>query len=321
MSGVIALALLLGCGPKLGPPDVSYGPPGELPLVHTDRDRGRWYAVVDTGEHGEHLFFFDTGYSYTTCDDDFAELLGLELKGRAMVHGEAGRIPTKRARLPRVTVAGHTVEGWTCMVRDLNSTSSIQDSREVPIAGVLGTDVLRRFRVIIDPETSRVHLIPPPQAEPLDPKDPRVVRMRRERGWSPRVTVPLVVEGDVTLRPIIDTGASGTYVNASPLGREPDRVREGVWVRASGQKGRVRQDLAFYRVEAVALGLDSVEDITLIHRPKLGWTAGLLGLNVLGHYRVELDYQRRRARFTRVVPGEVPSWRQWSYRRELEEAD
>lgn len=315
---MIALLLLLGCGPKLGPPDVIYGPPGELPLVHTDRDPGRWYAVVDTVEHGEHLFFFDTGYSFTTCDDDFAELLGLELKGRAMVHGEAGRIPTKRARLPRMTVGGHTVEGWTCMVRDLHSTSSIRNSHEVPIAGVLGIDVLRRFRVVIDPEELVVRLIPPDQAEPLDLDDSRVVRMRREQGWSPRVTVPLVVEGEVRMRPILDTGASGTYVNAKPLKREPDRIREDVAVRASGKEGRVYKDLAFYKVESASVGVDSVQDITLTHRD-VSWNPGLLGLNIIGHYRMELDYQHRRARFTRVVPAEVPSYRQWSHRREMEE--
>src|SRR5690554_1990050 len=87
----LALMLLPGCL-HAGPRVVRYGEPEPVPIVHTSVDRTRWYVTVDAGPHGERLFFFDTGYSTTTCDDDLVEELGLTTRGQAKVRGEAGTV-------------------------------------------------------------------------------------------------------------------------------------------------------------------------------------------------------------------------------------
>ena len=130
---------------------VDYGEPTALPIVHPNNDRDRWYVVADLGEPGEHLFFFDTGYGTTTCDDDFVASLGLEPRGRVRVRGEAGTVDAGRVKLPPITLGGHQLNNVWCLVRDLNSTSSIRDPGEVPVAGVLGADVLSPFVAEIDP--------------------------------------------------------------------------------------------------------------------------------------------------------------------------
>ena len=85
------LVLLAACAP-VHRWQVDFGEPSALPIVHPSNDRERWYVVADLGEPGEHVFFFDTGYGTTTCDDDFVASLGLTPRGQVRVRGEAGTV-------------------------------------------------------------------------------------------------------------------------------------------------------------------------------------------------------------------------------------
>jgi len=226
----------MGCGYKLGPPDVAYGDPEPLILLHPSSDGRRWYIPVESDTLGPQIFFVDTGYGSTACDDDLVEGLGLETRGTVRVRGELGVLKATKTRLPDLRLGGHTLSKITCQVRDLGETSSIRDPREVPVAGVLGMDVFRQFRMIIEPETARIHLLDPSKAERLDREDPSVVRLRRE-WFGQRTRVPLTLQRK-TAWPLLDTGSTTTWIDGQRLGLEISRRQEGVAFRGTGRTQR-----------------------------------------------------------------------------------
>lgn len=304
-----SLAVLSGCA-TLGHPRVTASPcEGDqcrLPLVHVSVDRNRWYVPIDTGDLGERLFFLDTGYSFSTCDDAWVTELGLRTYGRVTIRGEAGNVIGKKAKLPPFSIAGHRVEGLVCVVRDLGKTSSIDDPTEVSVAGVLGADVLREFRVTIDPSESAIWLDAPGQ-RPLPRKGS--TPLRREYGLGIRFTIPAEVAGHRKW-PVVDTGASGTFLDGKALRLQPTAKRDNVRLRASGTDGVVVRDLVYYK-ESVAVDEVEPRTLTITDRDRAPWVHGLLGLDWLSHYRQEYDFRHRRAMFTPVQAARVVSWSDW----------
>lgn len=302
------IVLLVGCAYRLGSPEVSWGDMEPVSVVQPSTDARRWYVPLESDALGPHVFFVDTGYSYTTCDDDFADKLGLRTRGRVKVRGELGHVAVTKARLPPLAMGGHQVEGLVCQVRDLDATSSIRDPREVPVAGVLGSDVLRRFHLVFDPERGSIELHDPTITADLPDDGDGIVRLRRELvGTRPRI--PLVVEGEVVW-PVVDTGASETYLDAERLGLTPDWQQENVTIRGTGGTGSDLRTLSYYDVQ-VSLAGYSVGEVTITGRSRGPMTPGLVGLDVLRHFRQEYDFDARRARFTPVAPSDLPSWHAW----------
>ena len=233
---ILYCCLLAACGPKLGPPDVSFGQAEPLILVHPSTDPRRWYVPVESETLGPQIFFVDTGYGYTACDDDLVEGLGLKTKGRVRVRGELGALRATKTRLPDMQLGGHTLSNVTCQVRDIGDTSSIRDPREVPVAGVIGMDIFRQFRVVIDPASGQMHLLDPKTAEPLNRNANDVVTLRRER-FGQRAKAPLSLQNQ-TVWPLLDTGSTTTWVDGERLGLDVSRRQEGVAFRGTGSKKR-----------------------------------------------------------------------------------
>ena len=307
---IIAACLWPACAYRLGPPRVHYADDvATLPLVQPTTDPRRWYVPVSSEVAGDHLLFVDTGYTFTTCDDDFVAALGLATRGSVPVRGELGKLPTTKANLPPLLIGGHRSEGVTCQVRDLGSTSSLDDPDEVPIAGVLGMDVLRRFRVAFDPAEGTVELAPPDHA-PLPKEGEGIVKLKRELRVGIRVVLPVGFD-DLEQWPILDTGATDTYIDGQRLGLEPSEIVSGATLRGTGGSGTERRDLIHYDIGRVQLGSLHLGPVELTDRPRRGGTDGLLGLDVLGQLRAEYDWSGRRARFVVVEPVELPLWLSW----------
>lgn len=303
------LLALAGCAYTLGRPTVTYAErPEPLPIVRTTVDP-RWYVPILVEGDGLWAFFVDTGYSYTTCDDGLIEALGLETHGRTVVRGELGRLPTTKAILPTVTLGGHALDGLVCQVRDLDRTSSIRDTDEVPIAGVLGMDVMRPFVVRMDPQRGELVLGAPDAHPGVDGETPGAVRMRRENRFGIRTLVPIRVN-DQTVWPVLDTGASGTHLNGERIGLEPTRVREDVMVRGTGGSGTALRTIAYYEVMDLTLAGASPGMVVFTGRDG-GIGAGLLGLNVLSKFVATYDFQSGYAHFEPVTPRRLPTWSEW----------
>jgi hypothetical protein len=293
------LLLALACSPRHGV--VAAPAAAVLPLVHTDVDADRWYTLLTLPDGTERAWFVDTGYGRTTCDDDLIAALEIRAHGRVRVRGEGGRIHAQRARLPPFSIAGHRVDRLRCVVRDLPSTSSIEAPHAGHVAGVLGSDLLRQFHVVIDPGTATLQLHHPDL--PLDPEAPGTVALRREQGWSPRLELRVDIDAHRAAM-VLDTGATRTFLDGRRLGLEPVATKN---FRLAGTGGTGGRTLSVYRVD-LGIGLLRHDQLVVFGRPRGARTRGLLGLDVLRSVRIELDPRRRLARLVEVPSVDLPVW-------------
>ncbi|MCB9688931.1 MAG: retropepsin-like domain-containing protein [Alphaproteobacteria bacterium] len=273
---------LLACGPTLRPPELTYGPPAALPLVQPESDRKRWYVPGRVGDR-EGLWFVDTGYTNTTCDDDLPLALGLEVVPRGSTVGESGEVPVGRTRLPAFSLAGHEIEGLTCLVRDLPTTSSVRDPE---VLGVLGMDVLSRLVLRFDPGVAELGLDPP--GEPPDDG----VKLKVSGGRSPRARLRASLLGSEAWM-LVDTGTAHTWVDGARRGWSPTRDLGDRGVVGTGGSTTARR--LEYDIDEVLLGGVPGPPITALDRDVGLGRADLLGLDVLAAYRLTLDGPHRRA--------------------------
>lgn len=299
---------LAACGTpaRLGGLEVSYGTSEPLPLVQPSTDVRRWYVPMQT-RLGPVVWFVDTGYTYSTCDDDLVAALGLVPHGSVDVRGEIGSVEAQKVLLPRVFLGGHQIDELTCIVRDLDTTSSLSDPQEVQIAGVIGMDVLRKFRVRFDPTRGEVTLTDPAIARGLPAGGEGVVPLKRK---GLRARLPLEIGGQVVW-PILDTGASHTYVDGDALGLVPTEVAEGVTVRGTGAGGTDVRTIRSYAVDSVRVGPWTVPGLTLTDRTARWREPGLVGLDVLSRFEQEYDFVRGRVRLTPAAAADLPQFATW----------
>ncbi|MFH1469015.1 MAG: retropepsin-like aspartic protease [Pseudomonadota bacterium] len=272
-----------------------------LPMVDMPGDPARLYVRIDDPALGERIFFVDTGYSRTTCDDDFIAALGIEPAWTsARSRGELGSVRLQKAALPSFSLGGHRVEGLTCAVRDLATTSSVISAPGQPTAGVLGADLLGRFVVGIDPVAGILTLADPAQW-PVE-EGHGVVPLRLERRHGPRMRLPVLVDGQ-EIWPLLDTGATRTQLDAARLGLPLVAEREGV-DRGSGASNESTRTFRFHQAESVVLAGQEVGPLRILDRPRARSVPGLLGQDVLGRYRLRIDATHGWVEVLPVAEGE-----------------
>lgn len=297
---VFALLWVHGCTYHQGLADVSYGTAESIQIVHPRRDRARWYIRWTSEALGERFFFLDTGYGNTTCDDNFIAELNLQTRGKSIIYGESGKTQATKAILPAFTLGGHQIERVVCTVRDLNTTSSIKDNRSFKISGVLGMDVLRQFRTLIHPDTAQLWLYPPDSGAPIK----NGIKLGREYRFGLRPTIRTQINQKVR-RLILDTGASITLANGKGLAlSETERLTASV-LQGSGT-GKKKRAVQRYKIEHLGIKGLSPSSGVLYDRRRGPFVLGLLGLNVLGNYRQEYDWQTNRALFTPIDGAKIP---------------
>jgi hypothetical protein len=265
----------------------------EFPLVHVTGDQARLYVTVPGLD--DSLWFLDTGYSDTTCDVDWVEGQGIPVRrALAWTRGGNGWARLQSARLPEFWLGEHLVGDLQCAVRDLQATSSIRDER---VAGVLGTNLLRRFTVVLDTEDGVLRL--------HDPDELRVdegIRFRSEFG-SGRAKLPVDV-GDERIWPLLDTGANGSRLPAEKLELELLAEQSRTW-KATGRGGDVTRVVSFYEADDIGLGgVPSQRSLTVIGMDSR-WETQFVGMDLIGGYNVTLDYRRRRALVEPCEPAEL----------------
>jgi len=316
----LLLALALARAPRVEanplspfqPPRVDYAAePAVLPLVTVPGDRGRMYAVVSDPVLGDRLFFLDTGYAVTTCDDDFIRGIGRRTRPvLAWAKGELGRVGMRKAVLPRLSLGGHVVHRLSCAVRDLGTTSSIPDVPEAPVAGVLGANLLFEFRVEIDPEKAVLRL--------WDPRSPTTTpetsaRMRREHGVGWRRVVEVELDGEEAPF-VLDTGDTAVHFDARRLDLRRIAQRAAV-VQGTGSKNRKKVNQELFIAESASLAGMDLGALQVIQRS--GHRSGLLGMPVYRRFAVTLDPKARRLSLVRVPSWGLQSWPDW-LKKELE---
>ncbi len=295
MLTVASLVLLPSSQAWAGPfpkPRPSYGEePVALPLERVPGDPKRLYVRVEDEALGARLFFLDTAFSRTTCDDGFADDLGLEVRRTlARSRGELGTIRLGSIELPAFEIGGHRIEGMNCAVRDLDSTSSVASTAERPVAGVLGANLLARFVVVIDLDAETVTLLDPAEHGLED--GPGVVRLRRERWVGPRVRLPLEIDGR-TRWPLLDTGATRTHLDARRLELPLLEEREGI-ARASGSTNAERVVFRIHQATDVLLAGQQAGPLRVLDRRRAACVPGLAGQDLLASFTLTIDTRHRR---------------------------
>ncbi len=275
-------------------PKPSYGEAAvTLPLVLVPGDPKRLYVRVEDDNLGERLFFVDTAFSRTTCDDQFVQDLGLEVRRTASrSRGELGTVRLGSAELPPFEIGGHRIEGMKCAVRDLDSTSSVTSTADQPVAGVLGANLLARFVVVIDLDAGTITLHDPATHGVED--GPGVVRLRRERWVGPRIRLPLTVDGAVTW-PLLDTGATRTHLDARRLDLLLLEEREGM-ARASGATNAELTVFRIHQATDVLLGEHQSGPLRVLDRRRAARVPGLAGQYILNQFVLTIDTRHRRLR-------------------------
>ena len=277
---------------------VTYGETTVLPLVHTSTDHRRIYVAADA--EGDHVWFLDTGNPFTTCDAGLIEHLNLKARGKKAYAGIMGRGVASLADLPALHLGTHQVDGVRCMVRDLTTTSSIIEPEEVPVAGILGLDVLSHFRFKIDLEAGTLTLRTPSRE---DLSLPTPIR------WSP-LTQRMRIEtqiGSASLHMIVDTGATDSILDGDSLGLEPSQTSIGLWIRGSGGGGSGSKSLRQYRQEVVLAG----QELGVVEFTDVPQGPALLGLDVLGLVGSDWSPRYQRAHLTGPVEAKLQPWSQW----------
>jgi hypothetical protein len=213
-------------------------------------------AVV-AGIAGDYII--DTGTARTTLDETRAQAAGFD-----EAQGLAGGV-----RLAGMSIAATPLEIAPLDVRTWNLPT--------PVAGVIGADVLQGYVVDVSFTPCRVRLSAPGQAPAFAGRD---LDMALEGG---RPTVPAAVADDaheVAGRFVVATGANAPVRLADDLAQAPaakpaELYPDGVWLARLAQ-------LRF----AGAVGLDVAAGLM---KPQ-GEAVGVLGADVLAHFRLRFDF-------------------------------
>jgi predicted aspartyl protease len=308
--------LLSGCAGFGAPPievNVS-GPPAE-DAAHLDTGADasqRITAPVTIDGKGPYDFVVDTGANSTVITRELADELGLPDAGPANVHGVAGVEPAPTVRIEVLQAGGITVRGLR--------VPALPRAR-LGADGLLGVDVLRNRRVLIDFVARRLSISAErPLGAEASTYELKRLQTGARREFGERVVVPakyrfgqlIIVGADVMGRRVtafLDSGSQTTVGNgalrqmvlggrADPLG-----VRYMVPVlSATGQTARGELGaLPLLRIGGLSItGLTTVysdlhvfEIWDLVKQPSL-----MLGMDVLSRFNaIELDYARREVSF------------------------
>jgi hypothetical protein len=292
------LALLIAAAGSPGDAAPAGPPVGAEAPVAARLEQGFFVVPVRLDTTGpERLFLFDTGMNITAIDSALAARLGLEAvapPGTATdAAGQAGRLAM--VRIPSIVLAGFAARDVQAAAVDL---SSLRANSGLALEGILGANVLRSFPYTLDYQQGVVRFGAP------DALPGRAIVLPLLDHPSPFLPplVQLKVQG-AELWGAIDAGAlGGLYLPRRVLeDLRLDRSRrvESRGAVSGGLFGLGLPSLAA-RPRTVALGSLQLRDLPVESTES---EFALIGAEFLRHFRVAVDYPRRRVV---LEPVDVP---------------
>lgn len=262
------------------------------------------------------LFFIDTGAEASALSIELAQSLSLAPGPSVTVHGVTAAETTPTVRVGHIEIGRQRFEDLILPVfpRSLLGAD-----------GLLGLDLLSRFRLTLNMSARRVTLSPPGSSDRLVVRDPQASYSLRQqdvvvtgrRGQSGQLILTRVEADGVDAAAFIDSGAQYSIGNlalmrAANISQTNDMARMVRLVGIVGggvtaQTGTVRA----LKVAGRALGatpllfadLHAFRIMGLIERPAL-----LLGADVLTRFsRISLDYGRSRVTFGGLLRRPPPN--------------
>lgn len=274
----------------------------------------RMGVSVNVGGRRQPLFVIDTGAERTAVSDRLAAELNLQPGPPVLVHGITAAEVVRTVELPRLDFSGR---------RFFRLTPPVFPYDELGADGLLGLDVLSRFRLILELRQRRVMLAPSgPDIVVRGITFGQASRLRnniadtRSGRFSQLLLTSVQVDG-VDAVAFVDSGAQYSIGNLAlmravdarvgPAARQPIRVYGVIGQSMMVDSGSVSSlRLARRELGATPLlfgDLHAFRALGLIERPTL-----LLGADILTRFsRITLDYGQSRMVFDGLLRRPPPS--------------
>lgn len=243
-------------------------------------------------------FVVDTGAGMCVVSQKTAERLGLKAVARggmARAVGGGGRFEIVYGFLQTLHVGDARVERVPVYIREFFN-------REEPVDGYIGLSVIGKFLATVDYGERRMKLLRDEARAELKAADPASmievpIRTTSSGFWSGEVTLGGL---EKPTNFIIDTGASITVVSEAFSRREGlERFAQPARIRVYGAAG-LSENIRTLLIPAIKLGATharrnisaAVLDMDAINETAGFEQTGIVGGNVLRHYRVTFDFVR-----------------------------
>jgi predicted aspartyl protease len=236
----------------------------------------------------EYVMMLDTGAAITVVDTPVAEALRLPLGESINVLGASGQGAATVTRLSSLQIGSVKLQDLPVAVLDLGLIRLVGGSR---FGGIAGFNALNRFRLTVDYHAQQMTLepsggkLPPGRAFPVP-----------FMGATPMLEMEVEDIGKWPM--LLDTGAAMTIVPLEAAQQwQPWRSASlGLTVGVGGAGGSTRAA----RARSVRLAGESLSSVTLMFSSPAPKGApvqilaeagfGLLGNNILRHFRLTIDY-------------------------------
>jgi predicted aspartyl protease len=267
---------------------------------------------VRLDEAGPFPFVVDTGANVSVVSAEIAQQLGLPAAGTALVHGIAGAQETALARVRKLSAGAASIAA---------PRMPILPRGQLGADGLLGMDLLRGRRLIIDNQRGRIEIARTASSTPAP-----LGGVRIRRGRDPEFVVParlrfgqlIIVDAEVAgvrVSAFIDSGSQNTVGNLalkSAVARRgaglAERLEHAPLISATGQVMTAEiASLPPLRLGGLLIGnltiafapLHIFEIWGLVDQPAL-----LVGIDLLRRFNsVEIDYGRRLVTFRPPAGG------------------
>jgi predicted aspartyl protease len=234
----------------------------------------------------EYVFWFDTGALNMISKEVAKELSlpeGIEVEARGS-GGKSKKI--ELIKLDRVIVGKMEVRDCAAGVYDFTGLLPLN------IAGILGSNFLRHFKVTIDYHENMITLSQDTKPGTITDKELRIpFKTDMRNGFAPEIEC--VIDGEIKATATIDTGLPGIAALSPSMMKKTKSFKEGVVLTANGSMGRgmfgMEDESLALRVNEIRIG-----DLKLINIPSISHAAKtggvLLGNKFLEKFLVTLNY-------------------------------